>query len=81
MLIFLYGQDSYRSWQKLNEIIQRYRKIDRSGLNLTIFEGENLEFNEFKNSVESIPFLADKRLIVVKNLISQGTLSFMRLAN
>jgi len=73
MLIFLYGQDSYRSWQKLNEIIQRYRKIDRSGLNLTIFEGENLEFNEFKNSVESIPFLADKRLIVVKNLISQGT--------
>lgn len=28
MVIFLYGQDTYRSRQKLNEIIERYKKVE-----------------------------------------------------
>jgi hypothetical protein len=42
MLIFLYGQDTHRSRQKLNEIIARYKKVHQSGLNLKYFEDKDL---------------------------------------
>jgi DNA polymerase-3 subunit delta len=32
MIIFLYGQDTYRSRQKLNEIIERYKKIQQTSM-------------------------------------------------
>jgi len=38
MIIFLYGEDGYRSRQKLNEIIKQYKKIHKTGLNLKYFD-------------------------------------------
>jgi len=68
MIIFLYGQDTYRSHQKLNEIIERYRKIHQSGLNLRYFEGENLNFQDFKNEVEAVSMFQEKKLVVLRNV-------------
>jgi len=42
MIIFLYGPDTFRSRQKLNEIVEHYKKVHKSGLNLKFFEGEDL---------------------------------------
>ena len=72
MIIVLYGEDSYRSLQKLNEITERHRKIDKSKFNLSIFDGENLEFKKLKNAIEIISLLGGKKLIIVKNLLSKG---------
>ena len=47
MIIFLYGSDTFRSRQKLNEIIGHYKKIHKSGLNLEFSEGKDLNFEEF----------------------------------
>jgi DNA polymerase-3 subunit delta len=70
MIIFLYGPDTYRSWQKLNEIIKHYKKIHKSGLNLRYFEGENLNFQDFKNEVETISMFQEKKLLVLKDVFS-----------
>ncbi len=70
MIIFLYGQDTYRSQQKLNEIIEHYKKIHQSGLNLKYFDGENLDFQDFKNEWETSPMFAEKKLIILKDIFS-----------
>ena len=60
MIIFLYGEDSYRSKEKLNEIINRYKESHKNELNLRRFEGEDLDFQDFlKAELEdqfAIPF-------------------------
>lgn len=70
MIIFLYGPDTYRSRQKLNEIIERYKKIHKSGLNLRYFEEENLNFQDFKNVLETCSMFREKKLIVLKEVFS-----------
>ncbi|MDI6592096.1 MAG: DNA polymerase III subunit delta [Patescibacteria group bacterium] len=67
MIIFLYGPDTYRSRQKLNEIIIYYKKIHQSGLNLKIFDLKEKNFQEFKDEIQSVSMFAEKKLIIVKN--------------
>lgn len=68
MIIFLYGQDTYRSHQKLKEIVEYYKKIHKSGLNLRHFDGENLSFQDFKNETEVRSIFQEKKLIVLKDV-------------
>lgn len=72
MLIFLYGEDSYRSRQKLNEIKEKAKKSDPQGLNITVLDGEKAEFNKIKEAVEAMPFLAHKRLVILENVLLFG---------
>ncbi len=70
MLIFLYGPDTYRSQRKLNEIINHYKEIHKSGLNLRYFDGESLDFQDFKEEIETVSMFREKKLIVLKDLFS-----------
>lgn len=73
MIIFLYGEDTYRSSQKLKEIKDKFLKeVDESGMNITTLEGAGLKFEEFNQQIKASPFLARKRMIIVKNLISDN---------
>ena len=68
MIIFLYGSDTYRSRQKLNEIIEHYKKIHESGVSLKCFNGQNLDFQDFRNEVQQVTMFQEKKLIVLKNV-------------
>lgn len=70
MIIFLYGSDTYRSWQKLNEIVNHYKEIHKSGLNLKYFEGKHLNFQDFKNEIETISMFREKKLLILKEIFS-----------
>ena len=70
MLIFLYGQDTYRSRQKLREIIEQYRKIHQSGLSLTYLEGENLKFGDFKEIIQQTSMFDEKKLLILSNVFT-----------
>jgi len=73
MIIFLYGEDTYRSSQKLNQIKAKFLKeVDSAGLNLTTLDGAKLKFEEFNQQVKAAPFLARKRMVIIKNLISEN---------
>jgi DNA polymerase-3 subunit delta len=69
MVIFLYGQDTYRSHQKLAEIIESYKKIHKSGLNLRYVEGGNFNFEDAKNETQTISMFNEKKLIIFKNAL------------
>lgn len=73
MIIFLYGEDTYRSSQKLNQIKDKFiKEVDSSGMNLTTLDGAKLKFEEFNQQVKASPFLARKRMVIIKNLISEN---------
>jgi len=66
MMIFLYGSDTYRSRRKLNEIIERYKKIHKSGLNLKYLNLSEKGFEDFKDGFQSISMFAEKKLIILE---------------
>jgi DNA polymerase-3 subunit delta len=70
MIIFLYGPDTYRSRQKLGEIIVSYKKIHKSGLNLIFLQGGSLKFQNLKDKVRQSSMFKEKKLIVVTEVFS-----------
>jgi len=68
MIIFIYGQDSYRSKKKLEEIIGEYKKIHKSGLSLIYIDANEKEFDDFSNYSRSNSMFDEKKLIVLKNI-------------
>ncbi|OGZ35998.1 MAG: DNA polymerase III subunit delta [Candidatus Portnoybacteria bacterium RIFCSPLOWO2_01_FULL_43_11] len=70
MLILLYGQDTYRSRQKLKEIIEQYKKIHQSGLNLTRFSlknGISFNFEKIREIIEAVSMFNEKKLIILED--------------
>ncbi|MDO8436328.1 MAG: DNA polymerase III subunit delta [bacterium] len=70
MFIFLYGKDNYRSRQKLKEIVENYRKIHKSGLNLKHYNEENFNAEDLRNDIRQSSMFGEKKLIVLQNLFS-----------
>ena len=71
MLIFLYGEDDYRSRQKLNKLKEKFQAKDTSGMNLQELDGHRVELAELKNAIQAAPFMSDKRLVIVENILAK----------
>ncbi len=70
MLIFLYGPDTYRSQQKLKEIVAHCKKTHKRGLNLKYLDAEENSYQEFKEEFFQPSLFKEKKLIVLKNVFS-----------
>jgi len=68
MILFLYGQDTYRRLQKLNEIVGHYQKIHKSGLNLKYFDFQKDTYENFEADFRNSPMFNEKKLFVLKNV-------------
>lgn len=72
MIYFIYGEDSYRSKMKLGEIIEGYKKVHKSGLNLIYIDPSagsgQVSFKDFYNNLRMTSMFAEKKLIVLKNV-------------
>lgn len=66
-IYFFTGEDSYR----LHEELLRWKKgfIEKHGdLNLTVLDSEVADINEILNAMTALPFLGEKRLVVINNM-------------
>lgn len=70
MIIFLYGPDSFRSKQKLDEIVAHYKASKKSGLNLASLDAAEIEFADFYDHFKTVSMFAEKKLIILKNVFS-----------
>ena len=70
MILFLYGKDNFRSLRKLKEIVTRYKKIHKSGLNLKYFDLKKDSFEDFKIKFQTRSMFKEKKLFVLKNAFS-----------
>lgn len=67
MIIFLYGEDSYSSRQKLNEIIVKYKAKHKTGFNFRVIDFNEEDLNSLKIAAESSPMFKEKKLLVLEN--------------
>lgn len=81
MIIFLYGQDTYRAQAKLKEIIKSYEKANQEGLNLKILEGESLTFEKLQEELRGRSIFKEKKLVVIRNFFSNSRLKEKLLEN
>lgn len=73
MIIFLYGEDYFRSNQKIAEIKNKFLKSDSSSSGLSIFDfEENIKSEDIFNVLTTANLLAPKRLVIIKNLMTAG---------
>ena len=70
MTLFLYGADSYRSKEKLDEITGHYKKIHKSALNLIYLDATKTSFFDFYHRVKTYSMFAETKLVILKNVFS-----------
>lgn len=72
MIYLILGADSFRAREKLNELIAEFEAKDKGRMNLEIFDAENINANKVKAASQSLGFFSPARMIVIKNLFSEG---------
>lgn len=78
MILFLYGPDTYRSRQKLKEIVEEYKKRHQSGLNFIKIDFSKQEFSDFKQAVETVSMFDEKKLIILENIFQEEILEYLK---
>ena len=70
--VFLfYGEDTFSSFEKLNLWKKEFAK-KYGDTNIDQIESEDLDIGKFATDVGSLPFLAEKRMIIIKNFLKKG---------
>lgn len=67
MIYLFYGEDKYRLQKRLREIMATHEGA-AGDINISKIS-EKYDFSVIKNEAESLPFLSDKRLLVVSNVL------------
>jgi len=70
MIIFLYGQDTYRSRKKLKELIEHYKKIHKTGLSLKYIDVKKLSFKDLEDELKQTSIFKEKKLLILTNVFS-----------
>ena len=74
MVIFLHGDDTYRSRAKLHELEEKFRReVDPSGSNLTRIDGTSASASEIWGAIAAQSFLVRKRMVVVEDIGQRKT--------
>jgi DNA polymerase-3 subunit delta len=67
----LHGEDELASSEALKSLLARVGPPELAALNTTIFDGPLLTMTELKNACDTIPFMSQRRLVVVHGLLNQ----------
>ncbi len=71
MIIYIYGEDTFRSRDFLSQNVERFKKErDPQNLNVVFLDGQKVESSKLWNEITAMPFLAEKKMIIVQNILS-----------
>lgn len=72
MVVFLHGDDTFRSRQKLHALEEKFRRdVDPSGANLLRVDGVTASASEIWGAIAAQSFLVRKRMVVVEDIGQQ----------
>ncbi len=74
MIILIYGQDSYRSNFRLNELILAHQQKHKSGLNLRKYNAKSISIEEIENEIFGVSMFKEKKLIIIEGAFSSTKL-------
>lgn len=75
MIYLFYGEDRYRLNARLRTLLAEH-KGSAGDMNISQIN-EKYDFSKIKNESESLPFLSDKRLVVVRNVMKSKDKSLL----
>lgn len=73
MIIFLYGEDSFRSRQKLLELKNRFLVSDASASGLSVFNYSQIGKRNILDVLNMSNLLAPKRLVIIQDMLAAAT--------
>lgn len=72
MTQFIYGKNSFLLNKRLKQLEADFSKIDTAGINLEKIDGADLTYSKLEQALSAMPFLADKRMVIIRNLLSDN---------
>ena len=78
VVYILHGDDRFSIQKVLQEMIARLGDPGMAELNITRLEGKQTSLAELSTAVNSLPFLSDRRMVIVTNPIERGSRSAER---
>lgn len=73
MIFFLYGTDSYRISEKLNELKAGFKdKKSSASLNIVQMEGDKPHLDSLRQEASAISFFGDKKMIIISGLFKKN---------
>lgn len=71
MIIFLYGADSYRSRQKLNELKNKFiNEVDPAAQSLVVLDGRTITLKELSEKINTGSLFVKRRMIIVEDIFN-----------
>jgi len=71
LLYILWGQDDFSLYESLEEIKRSIGDQALLATNTTTFDGQDLTVEQLRAVCETVPFLAEKRLVIVNGLLER----------
>lgn len=65
-----HGEDEFTRSETLTSFKRRLGPSDTVSLNTTVLDGRGLTLGDLRHACDAIPFLADKRLVIVQGLLT-----------
>ena len=72
MIIFLHGEDTYRSLEKLQDIIEHYKKAHERAVHVEFFDCAQEDIEGARRAVETLSMFEKKKMLIFENLLSSG---------
>ena len=72
MLKFIFGKNIYLIDKEIKQIEADFSVVDSSGINLEKLDGVSITLTRLSQAVNTMPFLSDKRLVELQNLIIEN---------
>jgi len=74
MIIFFYGEDNFRSAEKMREIKNKFSQNDKSGTGLSLFdasESKESALEKMRSALLASGLFSPKKLFIAKNIIAE----------
>ena len=71
MYYIFHGEDEFSITEQVNKFRAQMGDPQFADLNITQFDGRKLSMGELKHACDSVPFLADKRLVIVNGMLAR----------
>ncbi|MDC0035400.1 DNA polymerase III subunit delta [Chloroflexi bacterium] len=71
MITVLEGQDEFRISEKISEFRLTISPSEMTDINTTTLDGDSVTIGELISSLSTVPFMADRRLVIVGGLLNR----------
>ena len=71
MVHLLFGDDDFSLGEHLASLKATVQPAELRDVNITVLDGTRLQFSELTSNCDTVPFLAEKRMVVVEGLLSR----------